>query len=223
MTTQLPAVEHRPMPPAPPSAAYARLTGGMPRLPRQMAWLVALSLWAAASVALAAERAIEKQVVVPAPLSQTWEAWTTREGIRSFFAPEAVIEPRVGGLFEIQFDPGAAPGLRGADGMRFMALQPMQMLSFEWNAPPSLPEARLQRTFVVLRFEAVDASQTRVSLTHTGWGSGGQWDAAYNYFDRAWGNVLGNLKKRFETGPVDWAPWLKQLDAARQRPASQQP
>jgi len=27
--------------------------------------------------------------------------------------------------------------------------------------------------------------------------------------------VLGNLKKRFETGPYDWTAWLKQLDEMR--------
>ena len=40
--------------------------------------------------------------------------------------------------------------------MRFMALQPKRMLSFDWNAPPSLPEARLQRSFVVVRLEPVE-------------------------------------------------------------------
>ena len=30
------------------------------------------------------------------------------------------------------------------------------MLSFDWNAPPSLPEARLQRSFVVVRLEPVE-------------------------------------------------------------------
>ena len=76
---------------------------------------------------------------------QAWEAWTTREGIRSFFAPDALVEPRVGGAFHIHMDPGGAPGMKGADEMRFMALQPKKMLSFDWNAPPHLPEARAQR------------------------------------------------------------------------------
>ena len=154
--------------------------------------------------AAAAERAIDKEVVVPASLETVWESWTTREGIRGFFAPDAVIEPRVGGAFHIHIDPLAQPGARGADDMRFMALQPMKMLSFDWNAPPHLPEARAQRTFVVLRFDPVDDRNTRVRLHHTGWGDGGQWDQAYAYFDRAWGNVLANLKKRHETGPLDW-------------------
>ena len=160
-----------------------------------------------------AERAIDKQVVVNATLDQAWDAWTTREGIVAFLAPDAKIEPRVGGAFEIYFDPYAPAGSKGADGMRFMALQPKKMLSFDWNAPPSLPEARQQRSFVVVRFEPLDDRQTRVTLHHTGWGDGGEWDKAYAYFDRAWGNVLANLGKRFDKGPQDWGEWLAQLKA----------
>jgi uncharacterized protein YndB with AHSA1/START domain len=182
-------------------------------------------LWLAASLqpVHAAERAIDKQVEIAATLDQAWDAWTTRAGITSFFAPDARIEAHVGGAFHIHFDPGAPPGSRGADDMRFMALQPKKMLSFDWNAPPSLPEARAQRTFVVVRFERVGDAVTRVSLHHTGWGDGGEWDKAYAYFDRAWGGVLGNLKKRFEQGPIDWAPWLEQLRRMREASATPAP
>ena len=69
-------------------------------------------------------------------------AWTSRDGIRTFFAPDAEIDPRVGGAFHIHMDPLAGPGMKGADDMRFMALQRPTMLSFDWNAPPSLPEVR---------------------------------------------------------------------------------
>lgn len=162
-----------------------------------------------AAPAAAAERAVEKEVVVPAALPAVWEAWTTSRGITSFMAPQAVVEPRVGGAFHIHFAPDAPPGQRGADDMRFMALQPMKMLSFDWNAPPSLPQARAQRTFVILRFEPVTAASTRVRLHHTGWGDGGEWDEAYRYFDRAWGAVLGKLVQRFEQGPVDWSRPVK--------------
>jgi uncharacterized protein YndB with AHSA1/START domain len=161
------------------------------------------------------ERVIVKQVVVAAPLAQVWAAWTTREGVISFFAPEARIEPRPGGSFEVYFDPGAPAGLKGADGMRVLAVQPMKMLSFTWNAPPHLPEARAQLTSVVVRLDAIDERTTRIALHHSGWGDGGEWDRAHAYFDRAWGGVLGNLKRRFEVGPFDWAPWLAQLERAR--------
>jgi len=139
----------------------------------------------AAVMAHAAERAIDKEVIVGATPEQVWNAWTTREGITSFFAPDAKIEPRVGGAFEIYINPYAEPGMRGADNMRFMALQPPRMLSFDWNAPPHLPEARAQRTFVVVRIQPVNERETRVTLHHTGWGDGGEWDKTYAYFDRA--------------------------------------
>ena len=177
---------------------------------------LALLLASATLLVHAAEKAIDKQVTVAAPLEQVWAAWTTRAGIVSFFAPDAVVEPRVGGAFHIYIDPGAAPGSRGADDMRFLAVQPMKMVSFDWNAPPHLPEVRAQRTFVVVRFRPVDERTTQVTLHHTGWGEGGQWDQAHAYFDRAWGNVLANLKKRFDSGqPQDWSNWLKQLEKMR--------
>lgn len=191
-------------------------------LPRRILRLAAAAVLIASPLtAPAAEKAIEKEVIVPATLEQAWAAWTTREGIVSFFAPGAEIDARVGGAFHIHMDPAAAPGLKGADDMRFMALQPQKMLSFDWNAPPSLPEARAQRTFVVVRFEPVGAKETKVSLVHLGWGSGGQWDQTYAYFDRAWPRVLENLRKRFETGPQDWAPWLAQLQAMRDKAAAE--
>lgn len=163
------------------------------------------------------ERALTKEVIIAANVDQAWAAWTTREGIVSFFAPDARIEPRVGGAFNIHMDPGAPPGMKGADDMRYLALQPKSMLSFDWNAPPSLPEARAQRTFVVVRLTPLDDKTTRVTLHHTGWGDGGEWDKAYVYFDRAWGAVLGNLKRRFEQGPIDWSAWMKQLEANRNK------
>lgn len=183
------------------------------------ALVLACACLASANATHAAERSIDKEVVVAAGVDQVWDAWTTREGIVSFFAPDAKIDARVGGAFQIYIDPLAEPGARGADDMRFMALQPKKMLSFDWNAPPSLPAARAQRTFVIVRIEPVSEGQTKVSLHHTGWGDGGEWDKAYGYFDRAWGGVLGNLKKRFDTGPIDWTEWMNSLKKMHEQAA----
>jgi uncharacterized protein YndB with AHSA1/START domain len=175
--------------------------------------MIAVALLAPAA-GNAAERSIDKQIEVAASVDQVWDAWTTRDGIRSFFAPDAEVDARVGGAFHIHMDPLAAPGARGADDMRFLALQPKRMLSFDWNAPPHLAQARAQRTFVVVRLEPLGDQLTRITLHHTGWGDGGEWDQAYAYFDKAWPRVLGNLKQRFDSGrPYDWTEWMKQLEA----------
>lgn len=165
------------------------------------------------------ERRIVKEAVVKAPVEAVWQAWSTSEGIATFFAPEARVEAKPDGPFEIYINPYAQPGMRGADAMRVLGVQENRMISFTWNAPPHLPEARAQRTFVTVRMQPVGDAETRVRLTHVGWGDGGQWDQAYAYFDRAWGNVLGNLQKRFAEGPKDWTPWRAQLKAMMEEEA----
>jgi len=57
-------------------------------------------------------------------------------------------------------------------------------------------------------------------LHHTGWGDGGEWDKTYAYFDRAWGNVLVNLKKRYDSGPMDWTAWMESLKKMHATPAA---
>ena len=177
-----------------------------------MRTLITLSIVTFALNAQADERRVMKEVVVAAPVEAVWKAWTTSEGIESFFAPEAVVDARPDGAFDIHMNPYAAPGLKGADGMRVMAVQENKLLSFSWNAPPHLAEARAQRTFVAVRLQPEGAG-TRVSITHSGWGDGGQWDQAYDYFDKAWATALANLQKRFVEGPRDWTEWRARMKA----------
>ncbi|MBL8519431.1 MAG: SRPBCC domain-containing protein [Betaproteobacteria bacterium] len=182
--------------------------------------LTTAALLAAALNASAAERALNVETTVKATPREVFRTWTTTEGIKTFFAPGGVIEPKSNGLYEIHMNPFAPPGERGADDMRILGLQEDKMLSFTWNAPPHLPEARKQRTTVIVRFAPAGDSETRVTLHQTGWGDGGEWDKAYDYFSKAWPFVLANLKKRFEAGPVDWTPHLTQLKAAMAKAAA---
>ena len=157
------------------------------------------------------ERAIDEKITVKANVDEVWKAWTTTEGVKTFFAPDANVQLRVDGPFEIYMNPFAESGMKGADGMRIIAFQDKKMLVFTWNAPPSLPEVRKQRTVVIVRFISRGDVLTDVTLHHIGWGEGGEWDKAYDYFVKAWPSVLKNLKKRFDDGPVDWKPWLERL------------
>ena len=72
---------------------------------------------------------------------------------------------------------------------------------------------------MIVRLEPAGEAETHVRLTHIGWGDGGQWDQTHAYFDRAWGNVLANLQKRFAEGPVDWTSWLARLKAMQEEEA----
>ena len=175
--------------------------------------LLSLAMLLAAQICLAEERAIDEKITVKAGVDEVWKAWTTSEGIKTFFAPDAKVELRVDGPFEVYMNPFAERGMKGADDMRIIGFQEKKMLTFTWNAPPSLPEARKQRSVVIVRFISRGDQLTDVTLHHIGWGEGGEWDKAYDYFTMAWPNVMKNLKKRFDDGPVDWKPWLERLKA----------
>lgn len=172
--------------------------------------VVACALCLAHLFANAAERAIDREIVVAAPVAAVWNAWITSAGIKSFFAPDARVELRVDGPFEVYINPYAAPGARGADDMRILAFQENRMLSFTWNAPPHLPLARQQRTVVIIRLEA-RGDGTLVRLHHVGWGDGGEWDKSFDYFSQTWPLVLANLQKCFASGPIDWTEWLARM------------
>ncbi len=151
------------------------------------------------------ERFIFAEAEIGAGVKDVWTAWTTAEGIRSFFAPDCKLDLKAGGDYEIYFNPQGQPGERGAEGTKILAFQPEKMLSFTWNNPPILPGIRWQYTTVVLRFKPISEAQTRVSLYQIGWGEGEEWDKAFDYFEKAWKQVvLPRLQHRFKVGPIDW-------------------
>ena len=65
-------------------------------------------------------RAIRYRVDVPAPVDRVWRAWTTVEGIREWFARDAMVELEALGTFEILFMPENPPGKRGAEHNLFL-------------------------------------------------------------------------------------------------------
>lgn len=149
------------------------------------------------------DRVLAKELSVPAPPSEVWNAWTTVEGVKTFFSPAARIEPRTGGAYEMYFAPDLPEGARGSEGCTIVTFNPDRELAFTWNFPPSLPSIRHEHTIVRVQLRP-EGIGTRVLLEQTGWKGGPEWERGYAYFDRVWGGVLERLAQRFRTGPMDW-------------------
>lgn len=162
--------------------------------------------------ALEKERSIRLSIEINASVERVWNQWTSPEGIRRFFAPASRVEFKPLGRFDVYFFPNAPEGEKGAEGNFFMAIEPMKMISFTWDAPSDWMEIRKQRTLVVLRFSAVAKNKTQVTLTQTGWGTSPEWNEVHCYFENAWGKVvLPNLKYSVEVGPIDWRDFPSRL------------
>lgn len=143
------------------------------------------------------QRVLKKEVTVAATPQQVWAAWTTPAGLAAFFAPQANIDLRIGGAYELYIKPDAPEGERGCEGCTILTFVPLEMLSVTWNAPPSIPSLRKAgaRTQVTLYFTPVDDGHVHVEFTMCGFGAGEDWDRYYAYFDRAFSNVLLSLNE----------------------------
>ena len=141
---------------------------------------------------------ISATIEMDAPVSEAWAMWTTEEGL-SFFAPAAEIELEPGGIFEVYFLPDAPAGMRGSEGTHVLGFQTERMLTITWALPPYMPEVRPHLTPLTIMFEDLGEDRTRVSIEHSGWGRGGQWDDAYAYFEDNWQSVLELMKAAAET------------------------
>lgn len=176
---------------------------------------IVLSLIALAPSAFAqiANKAIRVSEVISAPIDEVWRAWSTSDGWRSTLNLESRIELEPGGAFEIYFAPDAPQGEKGSEGCTVLSYLPRRMLTFTWNAPPSLPAVRAgdHHTVVVVQLDPVGRSRTRVTLTHHHWPEAGsatfsaaaeEWDKTYEYFERAWPAVVGAMKAHYaKEGP----------------------
>ena len=139
---------------------------------------------------------IKKQIQLKCSSTKTWNLWTTHEGLKSFFGEDNKIEIQLNGAYEIYFSLKAPIGQRGSENCKILSYIENEMLSFTWNAPPSIPSIRnsQKNTFVVLTFENQNNKTCLLQLEHGGWiYEGNDWQATWDYYNQAWDFVLENL------------------------------
>lgn len=77
---------------------------------------------------------ISKEVSIAASKNLVWWAWTEADRVTEWFAPVANVEARVGGAFELFFDPANRDHMNTA-GCVFTSVEPKQSLGFTWKGP----------------------------------------------------------------------------------------
>jgi uncharacterized protein YndB with AHSA1/START domain len=148
---------------------------------------------------------IRKEAISTATLEDAWKAWTTVEGVTSFFVPKASFEPVVGGRYELFSTLKAPKGFQGTEGCKVLALEPLEHLAFEFIAPPQFPNVRRLSTRVDAAFgEVAKGGVVKLDLVHSGFREGEEWDEFFEFSNWNWDLVLGRFQYRFSVGPIDW-------------------
>lgn len=138
---------------------------------------------------------IDISSTVNAPRSDVYKQFTTSEGWKKFMGGETAIDLRIGGPWEIYFNPETKIG---SNGCQVLSYVPNEMVSFSWNTPPKFAEERAKRTWVVVTFTDAGEGKTAVRLRHLGFTPEGKWPEIKAYFTNAWPNVLKALSDSFQ-------------------------
>ena len=146
----------------------------------------------------APEKALIFEVMIPASRAAVWQAFSTSAGLSTWLTPGAVVDLRKGGEWTAHF-PGGSTG--GGTIIDFVREKEMTLAAM---APDQFPTVRAERTTARFQFE-VKGEMTVVRLVQTGWKAGEEWDKAYDYLATGNAQLLEALRRRFVSGPFDWA------------------
>jgi uncharacterized protein YndB with AHSA1/START domain len=134
------------------------------------------------------ERQVERSTVIDTTPEMAFEAVTKASELREWMCDQAwtVIQPQ--GAYQVRWESGYQ-----ASG-RFTELDPPRRAAFTWQGTGEPGETAV--TFTI----EPEAGGTRVTVVHTGFGPGAEWDAHVAASEKGWDGGLDNLKSTLETG-----------------------
>ena len=165
-----------------------------------LAALLALALQIpVAHAAVPAERVLETQVVIAAPVGDLWKALTDGEAYRKWAGGPAAVDLRIGGSFEASYDAKGHIGDPGNLRHRIIAYVPERLIVFQNVQAPGLPDEALYRGMtIVVRYEPLGPQSTRVVVDHIGFGQGAGYDRLYAFFQKGDAGMLEAMKAAYE-------------------------
>jgi uncharacterized protein YndB with AHSA1/START domain len=143
------------------------------------------------------QKMLRFEVNVPASVDDVWAAFTTQAGLATWLWRDTRVELRPGGEWLAVFPTSTAGGT-------IVSFVPKRTLVIAALAPEQFPTVRAARTTATFSFQALTAESTAVTLTQSGWQSGSEWDAAYEYLAKGNAELLTQLQTRFVSGPIKW-------------------
>lgn len=142
------------------------------------------------------DEVIVKSAALAAAPESAFRLFSTPEGLESWLCARAQVEARIGGRFELFWDP-QDPENDSTIGCQVTAVSPGRVLAFQWRSPrqfKAFANAADPLTHVVVTFHGEGAG-TVVTLVHSGWRSTPEWLQAARWQRAAWDFAFEALTK----------------------------
>jgi uncharacterized protein YndB with AHSA1/START domain len=134
-------------------------------------------------------RQLDLTIDIDATLEDVWQALTTGEGIKRWFAPYAAVTPGEGGTVSVGWDP------KEMWDTSITVWEPLRRMQTASEMPSK--DGGVVRLAVDYFLEAHEG-RVRVRLVHSGFDDSGSWDGYIDGLDAGWTFFLFNLKHALE-------------------------
>ncbi|HXJ48092.1 MAG TPA: SRPBCC domain-containing protein [Candidatus Acidoferrum sp.] len=141
--------------------------------------------------------AIEREILIDAPVDVVWSVVTEPEQIRKWFADEAEIELRVGGSGQLKFKPSG-----DSYQLQVEVVEPPRRFAFRWVQPAGTVVAEGSAMLVEFTLHP-EAGGTRLRVVESGfdtldWSDAKKQQYADNH-SRGWQSLLARLRNYAST------------------------
>jgi len=168
-------------------------------------------------------RVQQLEIIINAPVSKVWDAFTTDSGFESWAAPVAHVTLGNDGMIEASYRLSSKIGDADNIRNRIVAYLPEHLLVLHnehvpRNAPfkPDI----IAKIRTIIEFQDLGDGRTQVVESGVGYGEGGDFDSMYDHFRAGNAEDFDALAQSFVTGPVDWRAEAAKAEASVRQPTS---
>ena len=133
------------------------------------------------------EKVLRLEWTLPVDLTQAWKLFTTDEKLQKWIAPLAHIELRSGGFILTNYDKSKSLSDSSSIKLPITSFIDKELLVLKVILNDHFPknvretDANLQE---LIQFIKVDKKHTKIVSSMIGWGTGPDWDKAYDFFEK---------------------------------------
>ena len=149
------------------------------------------------------QKIIQIEIELDCGVYEVFNFFTINEKLESWLPEKAEVEPKVGGKFELFWDPQNRE-INSTIGCKITSIEKNKFISFEWKGPERFQSFMnfcdpLTDVVVVFSSSSDDPKKTTLFLFHSGWRDDPDWQKARDYFKNAWSGALTNLKEKLSS------------------------
>ncbi len=149
------------------------------------------------------ENIIQLCVELDCSINTAFKMFTENELLEKWLTNKAVVEPNVGGKYELFWDPDNRED-NSTIGCKTTGIEKDKFISFDWKGPiqfKSFMNFADPLTHVIACFSQGNnnPNKTVIHLFHTGWRKDPEWQEARNWFEKSWVNAFEVLKDKIKS------------------------